>query len=114
MKLKRIWQTVQVNGISSFNDYNSFMYCLNNTREKIKELYPEVEDKDIEIDILTGDYDGNIEFTFEFKRFETVEEQNKRLSNEERQREIEKEKMMKEIQSFFKLYPELKESVLNS
>lgn len=114
MKLKRIWQTMQVNGISSFNDYNTFMRYLNNTREKIKELYPEVEDKDIEINILNGDYDGNIEFTFEFKRFETVEEQNKRLSNEERQREIEKEKMMKEIQSFFKLYPELKETILNS
>lgn len=114
MERKKVWQTMVAHGISAYNDYNSFMYRFNAAREKIRELYPKVEDKDIDINILNGDYEGCLEFTFEFLRFETVEEQNKRLSNEERQREIEKEKMVKEIQSFFKLYPELKETVLNS
>lgn len=114
MERKKIWQTMQVNGISAYNDYNSFMYYLNVTREKIKELYPEVEDKDIDINILNGDYEGCLELNFEFLRFETVEEQNRRLDNEEKQRELEKEKKMNEIQAFFKLYPELKEELLNN
>lgn len=114
MERKKIWQTVQVHGISMCNDYNTFMYYLNTTRKKITELYPEVEDKDIEINILNGDYEGCVELTLEFLRFETVEEQNKRLRDKEKQKELEKEKMMNEIQSFFKLYPELKETVLNS
>lgn len=57
---------------------------------------------------------NSVELTFEFPRFETVEEQNRRLSNEEKRREYEKEKMLNEIQSFFKLYPELKEEFLNN
>lgn len=114
MECKKIWQKVQVHGISAYNSYNTFMHYFNTAREKIKELFPEVEDKDIEINILNGDYEGCLEFTFEFLRFETIEEQNQRLSNEERQKELEKEKIMNEIQSFFKLYPELKEELLNS
>lgn len=114
MERKKIMQTVRANGISAYNCYNTFMHQLNATREKIKELYPEVEDKDIEIDILQGDYEGCLELVFEFPRFETVKEQNRRLSNEEKRRELEKEKMMNEIQSFFKLYPELKDTILKS
>lgn len=114
MERKKIWQTVQAHGISAYNSYNTFMHYFNTTREKIKELYPEVEDKYIDVNIVNGDYEGCIEFTFEFLRFETIEEQNQRLSNEEKQKELEKEKMMNEIQSFFKLYPELKEIVLNN
>jgi hypothetical protein len=114
MERIKVWHTVRANGISAVNDYNAFMHYLNATREKIKKLYPEVEDKDIEINIVIGDYEGFIELEFEFKRLETVEEQNRRLSNEEKRREYEKEQMMNEIQSFFKLYPELKETVLNS
>lgn len=114
MERKKIVQTVRANGISAYNCYNTFMHQLNATREKIKTLYPEVEDKDIEIDILPGDYEGCLELVFEFSRFETDEEQNRRLNNEAKQRELEKEKIMNEIQSFFKLYPELKEEFLNS
>lgn len=111
MECKKIWQTVQVHGISMYNNYDDFMYYLNITREKIKELYPEVEDKDIEIIISN---EGCITLTFEFLRSETVKEQKARLNSEERQKELEKEKMLNEIQSFFKLYPELKEIILNS
>lgn len=114
MERKKIWQTIRANGISAHNTYNVFMYHLNATREIIKELYPEVEDKDIEINISDENYEGCIEFTFEFRRFETVEEQNRRLNKEEKQRELKKELMINEIQSFFKLYPELKEELLNS
>lgn len=114
MERKKIIQTVRANGISAYNCYSTFMHQLNATREKIKELYPEVEDKDIEISISYEDYDDSIELVFEFSRLETVEEQNRRLSNEEKRRELEKYNMMNEIQSFFKLYPELKETVLNS
>lgn len=105
---------MQVHGVSAYNNYNTFIRQLNATREKIKELYSEVEDKDIEINILNGDYEGYIELTFEFPRFEIAEEQDKRLNNEAKQRKLEKEKMMNEIQSFFKLYSELKEELLNS
>ena len=114
MEHKKIWQTVEAHGISAYNNYNTFMYQLNATRERIKELYPEVKDEDIEVDISNGDYEGCIELTFEFSRFETVEEQNKRLNNEEKQRELEKEKIINEIKSFFKLHPELKEEILNN
>lgn len=54
------------------------------------------------------------ELKFDFPRFETIEEQNKRLANKAKLREIEKEKMINEIKSFFKLHPELKEEILNS
>lgn len=111
MERKKIWQEVQVDGISMYNDYDDFMYYLNVTREKIKELYPEVEDQDIDVNILNEDC---IQVTFEFLRFETVKEQKARLNSEERRKELEKEKILNEIQSFFKLYPELKETVLNS
>jgi hypothetical protein len=113
MERKKIWQAVRANSISAWNTYDAFMYNLNTTREKIKELYPEVEDKDISIEISYRECD-NLELNFEFKRFETDEEQNRRLNYEESQRKLEKEKMMKEIQSFFKLYPELKETILNN
>lgn len=114
MERKKIMQTVRANGISTYNCYITFMHQLNATREKIKKLYPEVEDKDIEIDISYEAHDDSTELTFEFPRFETVKEQNKRLTNEEKQRELEKEKMRNTIQSFFKLHPELKEELLNS
>lgn len=114
MERKKIWQTVQAHGISAYNSYTTFMYQLNATREKIKEKYPEVKDEDIEVNILDEDYEGCLELVFEFLRFETDEEQNRRLNNEENQKKLEKEKMMNEIQSFFKLYPELKEELLNS
>lgn len=113
MERKKIWQTV-TSGISAYNYYNIFMRQLNATREKIKELYPEVKDEDIEVNILDGDYEGCLELVFEFSRFETDEEQNRRLNNEEKQKELEKEKMMNEIQSYLKLYPELKEELLNN
>lgn len=113
MERKKIWQAVQANNISVWNTYEAFMRNLNTTRERIKELYPEVEDKDISIEISYGECD-NLELNFGFRRFETVEEQNRRLNYEESQRKLEKEKMINEIQSFFKLYPELKETILNS
>lgn len=114
MERKKVWHATQAHGISAYNSYNTFMYNLSATRERIKELFPEVKDEDIEINILNGDYEGCLELVFEFSRFETDEEQNRRLNNEEKQRELEKEKMMNEIQSFFKLYPEFKEELLNS
>lgn len=114
MERKKIMQTVRAKGICAYNRYNTFMHQLNATREKIKELYPEIEDKDIEINISYEDYDDSVELVFEFPRFETVEEENQRLNNENKRRELEKDMMMNEIQSFFKLYPELKEELLNN
>ena len=113
MEHKQIWQTIQVNTICEWSLYEAFIYNLNTTREKIKELYPEVDDKDIAIFISYGKY-NDLKLSFGFRRFETVEEQNKHLNNEAKQREFEKEKMMNEIKSFFKLYPELKETLLNN
>lgn len=114
MEPKKIMQTIRAYGISTYNCYSTFMHQLNVTREKIKKLYPEVEDKDIEINISYEDFDDSIELKFDFPRFETIEEQNKRLANKAKLREIEKEKMINEIKSFFKLHPELKEEILNS
>lgn len=114
MERKKVWHATQAYGISACNSYNTFMCKLSDTRERIKELYPEVKDEDIEINISNGDYNDSIELVFEFRRFETDEEQNRRLYYEENRIKLEKEKMMNEIQSFFKLYPELKETVLNS
>lgn len=66
MERKKVWQTVRAHGISAYNGYTTFMYQLNATREKIKESYPEVEDKDIDINISEGDYEGCLELIFEF------------------------------------------------
>ena len=114
MERKSIQRKFEVSTSSSYLNYDFFINNLTSVRNTIKEKYPEVNDKDIEIEF---EYDyawDETQITLIFSSFETDEEQNRRLNNEEKQREYEKRKMVNEIQSYLKLYPELKEEILNS
>ena len=113
MERIKVWHTVRANGISAFNDYNAFMHYLNATREKIKTLYPEVEDKDIEINILEGDYEGSIELVFEFRRFETDEEYTTRISLEKIAKENKRYSQLQQLKTILAENPDLKEEFLN-
>lgn len=114
MERKSIQRKFEVSTSGSYLNYDFFINNLTSVRNTIKEKYPEVNDKDIEIEFEYDDAWDETQITLIFSSFETDEEQNRRLNNEEKQREREKRKMMNEIQSYLKLYPELKEELLNN
>ena len=114
MERKSIQRKFEVSTSGSYLNYDFFINNLTSVRNTIKEKYPEVNDKDIEIEFEYDDAWDETQITLIFSSFETDEEQNRRLNNEEKQREHEKRKMVNEIQSYLKLYPELKEEILNS
>lgn len=115
MKRKLIQRRFEVNiSGSCYLNYDFFINNLTSVRNTIKEKYPEINDKDIEIELEYDDAWDETHIALMFSSLETDEEQNRCLNNEEKQREHEKRKMMNEIQSYFKVYPELKEIVLNS
>lgn len=115
MERKSIQRKFEVNTSGScYLNYYFFINNLTSVRNTIKEKYPEVNDKDIEIEIEYDEVWDETHITLTFSSLETDEEQSRRLNNEEKQRVREKGKMMNEIQSYFKLYPELKETLLNS
>lgn len=114
MERKSIQRKFEVSTSGSYLNYDFFINNLTSVRNRIKEKYPEVNDKDIEIEFEYDNAWDETQITLIFFSFETDEEQNRRLNNEEKQRELEKRKMMNEIQSYFKVYPELKEEFLNS
>lgn len=115
MERKSIQRKFEVSTSGScYLNYDFFINNLTSVRNTIKEKYPEVKDKDIEIEFEYDDAWDETHIALMFSSLETDEEQNRRLNNEEKQREREKGKMMDEIQSYLKLYPELKEELLNS
>lgn len=115
MERKSIQRKFEVSTSGScYLNYDFFINNLTSVRNTIKEKYPEVNDKDIEIEIEYDDAWDETNISLIFFSPETDEEQNRRLNNEEKQKEREKRKIMNEIQSYFKVYPELKEIVLNS
>lgn len=115
MERKSIQRKFEVSTSGScYLNYDFFINNLTSVRNTIKEKYPEVKDKDIEIEFEYDDAWDETHIALMFSSLETDEEQNRRLNNEEKQREYEKRKMMNEIQSYFKVYPELKEELLNN
>lgn len=114
MERKSIQRKFEVSTSGSYLNYDFFINNLTSVRNRIKEKYPEVNDKDIEIEFEYDDAWDETQITLIFSSLETDEEQNRRLNNEEKQREREKGKMVSEIQSYLKLCPELKEELLNS
>lgn len=115
MERKSIQRKFEVStSCSCYLNYDFFINNLTSVRNTIKEKYPEVNDKDIEIEIEYEDAWDETNISLIFSSPETDEEQNRRLNNEEKQKEREKGKMINEIQSYFKLYPELKEELLNN
>lgn len=115
MERKSIQRKFEVSTSGScYINYEFFINNLTSVRNTIKEKYPEVNDKEINIDIEFDEEWDETHIALMFSSLETDEEQNRRLNNEEKQREHEKRKMMNEIQSYFKVYPELKEELLNN
>lgn len=114
MERKSIQRKFEVSTSGSYLNYDFFINNLTSVRNTIKEKYPEVNDRDIEIEFEYDDAWDETHIALMFSSLETDEEQNRRLNNEEKQREYEKRKMMNEIQSYFKVYPELKEELLNN
>ena len=114
MERKSIQRKFEVSTSGSYLNYDFFINNLTSVRNTIKEKYPEVNDRDIEIEFEYDDAWDETHIALMFSSLEIDEEQNRRLNNEEKQREHEKRKMMNEIQSYFKVYPELKEELLNN
>lgn len=114
MERKLIQRKFEVGTSACYLNYDFFINNLTSVRSTIKEKYPEVKDKDIEIEFEYDDAWDETHIALMFSSLETDEEQNRRLNDEEKQREYKKRKMMNEIQSYLKVYPELKEELLNN
>lgn len=79
---------------------------------KVKEINPDLEDKDINVSI-EQQYDGEIVIDFQFSTLETDEEYNQRISWEEMAEYSIKLRKIKEFKKFLKENPEIKSELLN-
>lgn len=118
MERKYIGRKFEVNtGGSCYINYDFFINNLTSVRNTIKEKYPEVNDKDIEVEI---EYDEKWEgwdethIALTFSSLETDEEYNERIANEEKKRYNEKVAKLNSIREFLDANPEMKNEFLNN
>ena len=104
---------VNTNG-SCYLKYDFLINNLTSVRNTIKEKYPEVNDKDIEIEIEYEDAWDETHITLIFATLETDEEYNERIANEEKKRYNEKVAKLNSIREFLDANPEMKNEFLNN
>lgn len=115
MERKLIWRKFEVNtGGSCYMNYEFFANNLTSVRNTIKEKYPEVNDKDIKIEIEYEDAWDETHIVLAFSSFETDEEYNERIAIEEKKRHNENVAKLNSIREFLDANPEMKKEFLNN
>lgn len=99
-------------GDGNYNNYTTFINRVLQAHKELKETYPDLEDKDINVSIEQN-YDYGIIIKFEFLTLETDEEYNQRISWEEMAEYSIKLCKIKEFKKFLKENPEVKDELLN-
>ena len=113
MERKSIWRKFEVNTSGScYMNYDFFIKNLTSVRNTIKNEYPEVNDKDIEIEFEDGWDETHITLTF--SSLETDKEYNERIAKEEKEQYNEKVAKLNSIRDFFEANPEFKNDFLNN
>lgn len=95
---------------ASYTSYPTFINALIQTRDKIKEEHPEVEDTDITVEFENGMDDLPMSLTF--SALETDEEYAERLIKEEERHLANKNKILKEFKKYLKEYPDIMQELL--
>lgn len=115
MERKSIWRKFEVNTSGScYMNYDFFIKNLTSVRNKIKNEYPEVNDKDINIEIEFEEEWDETHITLAFSSLETDKEYNERIAKEEKERYNEKIAKLNSIRDFLEANPELKNEFLNN
>lgn len=115
MERKPILRKFEVNtGGSCYINYEFFINNLTSVRNTIKEKYPEVNDKEINIDIEFDEKWDEANITLIFATLETDEEYNERIAKEETKRYIENVAKLNSIREFLDANPEMKNEFLKN
>jgi hypothetical protein len=115
MERKSILRKFKVNtGGSCYLNYDFFINNITSVRNTIKEKYPEVNDKDIELEIEYEDAWDETHITLMFSSLETDKEYNERITKEEKKRYNEKVAKLNSIREFLEANPEMKNEFLNN
>jgi guanylate kinase len=115
MERKSILRKFEVSTSDScYLNYDFFINNLTSVRNTIKEKYPEVKDKDIEIEIEYEDAWDETNISLIFSSPETDEEYATRMALEKTAKENMRKHQMQQLKKFLKENPDLKEIVLNS
>lgn len=96
----------------SYNNYTTFINRVLQAHKELKETYPDLEDKDINVSIEQN-CDSEIVIEFQFSTLETDAEYNQRISWEEMAEYSTKLRKIKEFKKFLKENPEIKSELLN-
>ena len=115
MERKYVGRKFEVNtGASCYINYDFFINNLTSVRNTIKEKYPEVNDKDIEIEIEYDDHWDETHIALIFSSLETDKEYFERLAREENKRYNENVAKLNSIREFLEANPEMKKEFLNN
>jgi hypothetical protein len=96
--------------VSLGTSYATFIDTLTQTRDKIKEEYPEIKDTDITVEFENNWNDLLMILTF--SALETDEEYAERLVEEEEKHLANKNKILKEFKRCLKEYPDIMQELL--
>ena len=115
MERKSIWRKFEViTSYSCYMNYDFFIKKLTSARNDIKKEYPNVADKDINVEF---EYDENWEetnITLTFSSPETDKEYFERIAKEENERYNENIAKLNSIRDFLEANPDLKTEFLNN
>jgi hypothetical protein len=115
MERKSIQRKFEVSTSGScYLNYDFFINNLTSVRNTIKEKYPEVKDKDIEIEFEYDDAWDETHIILIFSSLETDEEYATRMTLEKTAKENMRKHQMQQLKKFLKENPDLKEEFLNS
>jgi hypothetical protein len=115
MERKAIWRKFEVNtGGSCYMNYEFFINNLTAVRNTIKNEYPDVKDKDINIEIEFDEKWDETNIIIGFYSPETDKEYNERIAEEEKERYNEKVAKLNSIRDFLEANPDLKNEFLNN
>lgn len=115
MERKYISRKFEVNtGGSCYLNYDFLINNLTSVRNTIKEKYPEVNDKDIEVEIEYEPAWDETHIALIFSSLETDKECNERIAKEEKKRHNEKVAKLNSIREFLDTNPEMKNEFLKN
>ena len=115
MERKLVWRKFKVSTSGScYMNYEFFINNLTSVRNTIKNEYPEVNDKDITVEIDFEEEWDETHITLTFSSLETNEEYFERIAKEENARYNEKIAKLNDIRNFLDANPDLKNELLNN
>lgn len=119
MERKLIWRKFEVNTRANTNgscymNYEFFINNLTSIRNTIKNEYPEVKDKDINIEIKFEEEWDETNIALTFSSLETDKEYNERIAKEEKKRYNEQVAKLNSFREFLNANPEMKNEFLNN